>query len=314
MGLTATALTRNSVLLRWKPKKEADIAGYNIYRAQRAYPRHNMMKATRLNSSLITGQTYFLDNTIQLYATMGAVDSVVMYVVTAVNLLGKESGFSPYALTHPDWVTNMRADTVNKRISWSPPRCGYIANYRVYEGRQGTWDGGSANPTQVAVAIDTFWSYAGRVTSAYKVRAFSSIGQLGFFSDVLAVQSKDDDAFGNFRLDYQTEFPVVDTFYNDLPPLSVAVERATLLKAKGAALEASPNPSLSAIRLSAYFNGAGSGPAGLEIFDAAGKCVLRKALRGASFVWNAEKIPAGVYLARVIDNGRTAEKKLVLMR
>jgi fibronectin type 3 domain-containing protein len=312
MGLTATALTRSSVLLRWKPRKEADLAGYNVYRAQRAYPRHNMMKATRLNAGLITGQTFFLDDNVQLNPTMGSVDSVVMYVVTAVNLLGRESGFSPYAITHPDWVTNMRADTANKRITWSPPRCGYIANYRIYEGRQGTWTGGSANPTQVAVVTDTFWSYSGRVTSAYKVRAFSTIGQLGFFSDVLAVQSKDDDAFGNYRLDFQTEIPVKDTFYNDLPPLSVAVERAARLKAGGAALEASPNPFRSSVRLSAYFKDGGAPH--LEIFNANGRRLWEGEMRDAAFEWNAEKMPAGVYVARVCAGKRSAEKKLVLIR
>ena len=67
-------------------------------------------------------------------------DSMAMYVVTAVNRLGKSSGLSPFALTMPDWVTNMWVDTVNKVVTWSPSRSGNIANYRVFEGHQGSWE------------------------------------------------------------------------------------------------------------------------------------------------------------------------------
>jgi hypothetical protein len=107
---------------------------------------------------------------------------------------------------------------------------------------------------------------------------------------------------------------VRDTFYNDLPPLSVAIERAAQLNAGGMALEASPNPFRSAVHLSAYFKSAGSGAADLGIFDATGKCVLRREMRDGSCVWNAEALPAGVYVARVRRNGVAAEKKLVLIR
>jgi hypothetical protein len=322
MGLTATPLSANSVFLRWKPKQEADLAGYNVYRMRLAYPKHNHLKAGKLNTALVSGTPVFSDNSITLRPTMGTVDSIVMYVVTAVNLLGKESGFSPYTITHPDWVNNMWVDTTARIVHWSPPRSGRIANYRIYAGRQGSWDGGSSRPSQIATTADTFWSYAGRTLSAYKVRAFNLVGQLGFYSDVMAVQTKDDDMFGNFRLDFQMNRTVRDPFYDDLPPVSVENGAASVFPG-GMTLSAAPNPFKPAVAISWTNSGmvetihesSQHEAPKLAIYDIHGRMVQSfQAPANGRIVWNAADQASGMYLIRLVKGEKTVEKKIYLIK
>ena len=316
MGLVATAYSKNRVLLRWKPKYEPDLAGYNVHRFQKFYPFNKQMMDNKINTTPITGTPYFIDSTVSLCAAAYCPDSMAMYVVTAVNRLGKSSGLSPFALTTPDWVTNMWVDTVNKVVTWSPLRSGNIANYRVYEGRQGTWNGGSANPSQVATVTDTFWSYAGRTVSAYKVRAFNTIAQLGYFSDVMAVQTKDQDNFGMLRLDFQAHRPTVDTFYNDVPPLSVALEGGGAGAAADAAVTAAPNPFNPAVVITwANVRAINESPLQLAIYTTHGRMVHQvNQIHRGRYTWDASGMPSGLYIIRARIGERILEKKVTLIR
>lgn len=297
MGLAATPLAADRVVLRWKPKKEADLAGYNVYRAQRAYPRHNTIKANKLNSALITGTPYFEDVTAAIYP-----DTLAMYVVTAVNRLGRESGLSPFATTAPDWVTNMVTDTLGKTISWSPPRCGYIARYNIYEARQDTFDidaeGMVTTFTLVDSVTDTFWNYAARdPVLTYKIRAVNQVGQEGHFSDVMAIQTKDDADFGMYNLDFQTEKPVVDTFYNDLPQIAVEQWRWRG-HAAGMDMAVHPNPFNPRAVISLVLEK--DALLSVALFDAAGRRVMDFgkglfAKGNHNLVVDGGKLPAGVY-------------------
>jgi hypothetical protein len=81
--------------LRWDKAIGSDVAGYNVYRA-----RGNDVRiegaGKKLNSGLLNDPAY-------ADATVDLSDSVArFYWVTAVNLAGKESGPSPYAMTFPD--------------------------------------------------------------------------------------------------------------------------------------------------------------------------------------------------------------------
>jgi len=315
MGLVATPFSKTRVLLRWVPKKEADVAGYNIYRTQKAYPTHTMLKGLKINSSPVTGLTYFIDTTLSLCSAAVCPDSMAMYAITAVNSLGKESGFSPYALTVPDQVPNLWADTVNKRITWSPPRNGKIVNYRIFDGRVGDWNTGSANPTQVATVTDTFWSYAGRNASAYKVRAFNDCGQVGHFSDVMEIQTKDNDNFGMLRVDFQAHRPEVDSFYDGLPSLGVAIEDA-LLRLSGAAFSVavSPNPFSGVARISV------SGPAQkarvtMKVHDMAGRLVKEMSgTSGAPISFEALHLATGIYHARIQCGKNVRTVKMIVIK
>jgi len=331
MGLVTTALSKNQVVLRWKPAKQPDIAGYNVYRFKGAYPRHNQMKTGKLNTAPVTGTSLYTDNTVTLSASVGAnpqstannpqteTDSIVMYVVTAVNSLGKESGFSPYAVTQPDWANNLWIDTVNKFITWSPPRNKNIASYKVYAGAPNSWDGGSGFPTQVAVTTDTFWSYGNGTPSAYKVRALNTIGQNGFFSDVMPLKWKDEDDSGNFRADFMTEKPAVDTFFNNLPPVSID-EDGVAVPAE-TSIETYPNPFNPSIAVRIYGPKKAASEYSVFIYDAAGKKIadLSRSLKkdapySLSVSWDAATSASGTYLVEVVAGNQKMHKKIALLK
>jgi hypothetical protein len=326
MGLTATPLSRTQAVLRWKPKTEPDIAGYNLYRYKAGYPRHNQMKTGKLNTGLITGTTLYIDNSVNLYASVGynplagEMDSTVMYVVTAVNALGKESGFSPYAVTQPDWVNNIWVDTLHKTLTWSPPRNGNISSYKIYSGAPGTWTGvGGSDPVQIAVSADTFWSYAGQSPSAYKVRAVNSIAQNGFWSDVMAIKWKDTDDSGFFRVDYMTEKPAVDSFYKDLP--AVSIDEDGVVVPRESTLEAFPNPFNPSVVVRISGPQKTASPVSVIIYDAAGKKVadLSKGLKkdapySRSVSWDGARSASGTYLVEVVAGNRKLHRKIVLLK
>jgi hypothetical protein len=336
MGLTATPLSANQVLLRWKPKAESDIAGYNVYRAKYFYPKHNHMKAGKLNNTLIIGTPVYTDEAITLYPTtgtyvdtyfykppdMGMQDSIVMYVVTAVNRLGKESGFSPYALTHPDWVNNMWVDTTKKIIHWSPPRNGHIDRYQIYRGNMLAWAYDNyGHLVHADNTADTLWSYAGQnQVSCYRVRAVNSIGQVGFMSDVMAVQTKDDDQFGMLRLDFQDRQPIRDAFYDDLPV--IAIEKPVDSKTGAISpVRAYPNPFNPAVVISVA-NGMGvqlNAPT-LAIYNIHGRLVYSGQIKTNNhFTWHGKNqcglpVSAGIYFCRLKIANKILQKRLILYK
>jgi hypothetical protein len=314
-ALTATVISKTRVVLRWKPKPETDLAGYNIYRAQGPYPRQIAMKSVKLNSAPVTGMTLFEDTTMKI-----APDTLAMYTVTAVNLLGKESGLSGFATTAADWPVNLWADTTNKILTWSPPRNGSITGYRIYESPVDTFDeimDGYVNKlAPIATTTDTFWSYASRnPVGAYKIRAINVLGQEGHFSDVFDIQNKDLDTMGYFRLDYMTEKPLRDAFYDDLP--AIRVETPPEADAENPC-EIIPNPCnpSALIRVPATRM---KGVPSLRIFDVNGRqvCYILKGEKrrsGYEFVFNGSRRPSGVYTARISDGKTIYQKKMVLIK
>jgi hypothetical protein len=316
-GLVATAYANNNVVLRWKPKRESDFVGYNLYRYQRNYPFQRQMLSRRVNTSLIT-EPFFVDTTVRLCGTSICTDSLAMYCVTAVNRLGKESGLSPFATTAPDWPTNLWADTVNKVISWSPPRNGNLGNYRIYSARQGGWFTGSEPMVFSASTADTFWSYASQPTvKCYKVRAYSKMGQVGHFSDVLAIQTKDSLVFGNYKLDFQAERPIPDNFFDDVPGISAEIGSLTGLTTEYLAVN--PNPFNASVRFTIKQNAGMNESSIISIFDIAGKLLQKipvKKLEKGNYVaqWNASENPAGVYFASLKIDGKSIRKKITLTK
>jgi hypothetical protein len=217
----------------------------------------------------------------------------------------------------------MWVDTVSKTVNWSPVRNGNIGYYRIYESRVGSWESGSSKPAPVTTVTDTFWSYAGRTVSAYKVRAYSkAMTQGGYISDVMEVQTKDDDAFGMLRVDFQTQRPVVDTFFNDIPSLQIAIEDG-ILNTDTAALDLSviPNPFNPAARISVRRRDV-SQSVDLKIYTVAGSLIqdfvqdsrLSKPGKMLSISWNAGHLPSGMYVARLKSGNNILYKKLVLLK
>ncbi|MBL8024992.1 MAG: T9SS type A sorting domain-containing protein [Fibrobacteres bacterium] len=315
-GLIATPFSNDSVILRWKPKKEEDIVGYNLYRYQKAYPYQKQMLSKRINTALITSP-YFIDSTVRICGSAMCFDSLVMYCVTAVNRLGKESGLSPFATTAPDWPTNLWADTVNKIIHWSPSRSGNIANYRIYGGLQESWDDGSKGVSPIAITADTFWSYASQMTKmCYKVKAFSKMGQYGHFSDVLAIQTKDSLHFGMHKMDFQSEAPVPDRFYDDVPPISAELNSA--VPGMKGAIYATPNPFYPIVNIAVPFLGSANSVMNASVYSVNGRLVSKLKMKPKNGVytaeWNGMKYPSGIYVISINMNGRQLKKSITLAK
>ncbi|MBL8026719.1 MAG: T9SS type A sorting domain-containing protein [Fibrobacteres bacterium] len=315
-GLTATAFASNHVVLSWKPKKESDLAGYNIYRYQKAYPYTRQMLSKRINTSLLA-EPFFVDTTVRLCGSQTCPDSLAMYCVTAVNKLGKESGLSPFATTAPDWPTNIWADTARKLIHWSPPRNGNIQEYRIYEGIQYARETGTPDVSLCASTADTFWSYAHHVSpKCYKVRAFSRMGQLGHFSDVMAIQTKDSVGFGNHKLDFQAERPPSDQFYDDVP--RIAAERNSGVLRQEELFCASPNPFNPFVKIIFQTPLSLKERAFVSIYAANGRMIDKIALSAVGSrhiaTWDASKYPSGIYAASLSAGNISKSIKLVLTK
>ncbi|WP_218566277.1 malectin domain-containing carbohydrate-binding protein [Vallicoccus soli] len=133
-GLTATgALAGNT--LSWTARTEADLAGYNVYRASSPTGTY-----TKLNGALLTGTT-FSD-------TAAPVDAASSYQVTAVDRAGNESARSATATatrpapdtTPPAVVTGLTAtgSATGVALSWSASTAGDLAGYTVYRSSAAT--------------------------------------------------------------------------------------------------------------------------------------------------------------------------------
>jgi fibronectin type 3 domain-containing protein len=97
-GLTATPGS-NQVSLDWTANGEADIAGYNVYRAETSGGPYS-----KLNGSLITGVSYTDDTALNGVA--------YYYVVTAVDAIGQESDNSAEVSATPLDVQSLHIDSI----------------------------------------------------------------------------------------------------------------------------------------------------------------------------------------------------------
>ena len=93
-----------NVTLQWQPNSEPDLAGYNVHRAGQSGGPY-----TKVNATLVVTAT-FTDTT----AIEGATH---YYVVTAVDQVGNESGYSPES-------DGCRVDSAAPTI-WASPSGGY---------------------------------------------------------------------------------------------------------------------------------------------------------------------------------------------
>jgi hypothetical protein len=94
----------------------------------------------------------------------------------------------------------------------------------------------------------------------------------------------------------------------------VAVEKNKVAVASLAArIAAYPNPFSSSTCLRVSTGKAGRGT--LSIFDASGKKVFARNVAGSSVVsWQAEKMPVGIYVARLAAGNRIVSKRIILIK
>jgi hypothetical protein len=210
------------------------------------------------------------------------------------------------------------ADTVGRTLNWSAPRNGRIRAYHVYSAVQVY--GERPEMARVATVSDTFWSYAGRAPACYKIRAENDIGQIGFASDVLAIQAKDDDTFGNFRVDFQTARPPADTFFNDLP--LVSAEGRPVAPRPLARLSARPNPFNPTVLISFSWEGPAKAdcPVFMAVYDPFGKKradlfpSLKPGDRAMTACWDGSNHPSGTYIVRASAGDLRLARRIVLLK
>ena len=221
-GLLASVEGGDLVRLRWDKAIGSDVAGYNVYRA-----RGNDVRiegaGKKLNSGLLNDPAY-------ADATVDLSDSVArFYWVTAVNLAGKESGTSPYAMTFPDAPLAVNIDrretqtvpTRDIRIWWEWPADVKVKGFNVYfvdkhmntHGKPAevvnawyrSWTKANGAPilklsTKTAAPGHRSYEYTFTIPSNstaphyyFYVRAVNMLGQEGQKTDII---SKTSDAFG----------------------------------------------------------------------------------------------------------------------
>jgi hypothetical protein len=74
-----------------------------------------------------------------------------------------------------------------------------------------------------------------------------------------------------------------------------------------------PNPFNPSTRI--FYNLGPNRPGTLKIFDISGKMVFERAIQGSgTLVWTAEDLGSGVYVLKVLSNGKIQSRKLVLQR
>jgi hypothetical protein len=134
----------------------------------------------KLNEQPLT-ETTFRDR-VDLTAKLPESDdyrfAVYAYIVRAVNLLGTESGPSPYALTIPSEPRNVfcREEGEFAELKWDASREQGIAGYHVYK-LVDTWE--IARVTDEPIAETTFRHEGGKGESRYWVVAVDALGQEG---------------------------------------------------------------------------------------------------------------------------------------
>jgi hypothetical protein len=198
--LVAAVDSATKVRLRWRPSSDADLVGYEVYRARGA----NFKGAVRLTSRPVTTPA-FEDTTVDLDD-----GTLREYWVVAVNRAGIESGASPMAYTAPD--APLALDVVQEapdrlRVSWQWPDDVPVAGFNVYHvdhhenthgwtlaETQAWWaewqvvGGGPTDDLSVVYEIP-----AGDTKDHYfYVRAVDRLGVEGFLTDIA---SATDDSF-----------------------------------------------------------------------------------------------------------------------
>ncbi|MBL8026813.1 MAG: T9SS type A sorting domain-containing protein [Fibrobacteres bacterium] len=189
--LAASVEDSSVVRVSWVPRKDADIAGYNVYRAKGSAMVGGALSGyyTKLNSAPVNGSEYW--DTL-LSPTDNLKDGVCRgYVVTAVNTRGAESGTSPYATTFPntpEWAYTVPT-TGKFRMGWQPPRRTKVLGVNMYRVQ-----GSKINTALLTDTVTYNWAWPPTTdTDAYSIqgqtyiiRAVNMLGQEGYASDQIS--------------------------------------------------------------------------------------------------------------------------------
>jgi len=178
-----------------KSPAEMDVAGYNVYRA-----RVKIKSASGGNLDRLAGpETFvklnaeplaeprFADKTVDLAGPdqSGYKFALWAYHVRAVNLLGVESGPSPYALTIPDQLGApevAQALPGKVTLKWEPHPSEAVVGYNVYRITNTYEKPKRLNPEPVKATEFTDASLAGEAMRRYCVLAVDCLGQEGISS------------------------------------------------------------------------------------------------------------------------------------
>jgi fibronectin type 3 domain-containing protein len=169
-----------SVILSWLDNTDADLAGYNVYRATSEDGVY-----VKLNASLLSASGY-VDLTAPAAATS-------YYRVTAVDSTGNESGPSSFNVyrpatgavpTAPSSLVASNVSTSSITLSWadnSNNETGFIV-----ERRNG--DGSWSEIATLGASVTTYTNTGlnGGTTYVYRVRAVNSVGPSGYTNELSA--------------------------------------------------------------------------------------------------------------------------------
>ncbi|MBL8028704.1 MAG: T9SS type A sorting domain-containing protein, partial [Fibrobacteres bacterium] len=313
MGLVATLRSGRQIDLKWKKHSAEDIVGFNIYRAMG--DTNYREQFVRINSSPITSYRY-TDSSVTLTAT----GDIAQYAVTAINKFGAESGFSPLAYSIPDPVPGLWVDTVSMKLIWNKSLSDSIRFYEVLYALKSDTSYWNYIPgwTSMGLIRDTFISIT-NLDYAYGLRALNGLAQRGFYSDFVPCADRYKVNLGWYKGDGRFQQPVVDTFWSSLGDGEIVAEHATLHSAAPLTFNASPNPFSNGIVFGIKTNCRMV----LSIYSINGRLLFKKVLNGGvlenKIVWDGKdfsrnKLPAGIYLAKLSGSEKMLTKKIHLLR
>jgi hypothetical protein len=311
MCLIASVFALQEVRLKWKRHPGSDIVGYNVYRAMGETPYRSNF--TKLNTEPVTSHR-FTDPTVDL--TAGLIGN---YAVTAVNVLGYESGFSPVAFTVPDAVPGLWLDTTAMTLKWNKSLCDTILGYQLVRAAKSTdyWGyltGGWSY--HGSVILDTFATIDNANQYVYGVRAANIRGQRGCFSDFAPFVDRHAVNLGWYMGDGRFVEPVKDTFWQDLGQGTIGAE-TRFEEDAGSGLSCYPNPFNGKVAISYQLSAISK--VNLQIFNINGKMVKKLTAADsrqlmAGITWNASSLASGLYLVRVVAGNKALTKKIILQR
>lgn len=201
---TVSVLAKDHIEVKWNPRPETDIVGYNLYRGvahvrtvtkgkhgpwtdndpEYAEPQvvqvRDITGLKKLNESPLKGNLF--TDKVDLSAKGPEAGeykyAVHAYIVRAVNRLGVESGPSPYALTIPSEPLNVfcRDEGEIADLKWDAAVEKVIAGYHVYK-LEGTWK--IVRVTEKPIAETKFRYKVGKGESRFWIVTVDALGQEG---------------------------------------------------------------------------------------------------------------------------------------
>ncbi|MBL8028405.1 MAG: T9SS type A sorting domain-containing protein [Fibrobacteres bacterium] len=313
--LAASVEESTVVRVSWVPRPEADIAGYNVYRARGSSMHQATMAGnyTKLNATPLTATEYWdtmavTGNNLKDRVARG-------YIVKAVNNAGLEAGPSIIATTFPDspeWAYTV--PTSGKfRMGWQSPRRTKVLGVNMYR-----IQGAKVNPTLITDTVTYNWDWPPATATdafsiqgqTYVIRAVNMLGQEGFATDQISPSIS---TFG-FGMVTPTSSRFKYSLYT-----GVAAEKGSLsngLTQNKSMLSLSPNPFNPSVKMTLNLQAAQK--IEIEIFNQAGRLIEKRSLsasRGeSSHLFNLSGKPTGLYLFRVKADTRTESKVAMLIK